>query len=498
MRAISKFNEWRNNQRFEKLNETKNSSAITQAQNIEHSLMTDDFSMISDVVIEESEKRRLIEMHREKKQQQQQQLAVVKRHEHKAVLYSNAVPRNHRLSLPLMKENSTEKLQRRRSRKCKVHPSSAIDEIEEFEQNHCGQMDADFTVNVASPPRMFYCDNSNPYDAKQMTPEPKAPTPKRQSLMGRNMLRRNKNKGKSPQQPPVVAKAESEASSNYHNGNFKHYEVNSSSVYDEFLKASKAYKENARKQQPEKINSVGESASSGSLSSDPDKNLKNERRLSPPYQTVINKHGDEVEYALPYSERASLSNFPPLPNSLPPDHAKITPSKFEQIINENFQFLNSNLEFFNDELMMDPPMVDAAFEPIDTSFSDIRRKGAQVTDLDKSNDTGLGTPAQSADIIKELDALSKWTKNLENCGSKQDVKSPVEEYQAIQRNIKVFRNPDIKFKSGILRNSFATPLDFSNGYFHSTPVTLRSTWPNVYRINSFADVACKREFEILS
>lgn len=481
MRAINKFNEWRNNQRFQRLNETKNTTGITQVTAVDQSIMTNDYSMISDVFIDDNEKRRLIEIQREMK--------------HQVSFKGNT--KNHRLSLPIMNDKQPEKPQRRKNRKSQVHPSNTIDEIEEFEQNHCGQMDEDYPVSIKSPPSQFFRNNSDTFfeNKNKSQDQPKEPTPRRQSLMGRNMLMRSKSagKGKAPQ-PPIE---ESEASSNFYNGNFKHYDVNSASVYDEFIIASKAYKANLRSKQPEKINSVGESASSGSLSSDPDKNLKKMRRLSPPYQTVINKHGDEVEYALPYSERDSL---PPLPNTPAPDAAKIPQSQFEQIINENFQFLNSNLEYFNaEESLINRQIVDAAFEPIETSFSDIRRRCAQVTDLDKSNDTGLVTPGQSGDnILKELDTLSKWTKNLHNIDKNVDINSPIADYQAIQHNIKIFNSHDIKYKSGILRNSFSTPLEFSTGYYRTTPVTLRSTLPNVYSINSFADVASKREFEILS
>lgn len=451
--------------------------------------MTDDFSLISDVAIDDGEKRRLIQMQRNRKKQESD-----RRHEQKATIYTATTgSKNHRLSLPIMQEISDENSHRRRSRKGKVHPSNTIDEIEEFEQNHCRQMDDDYSIHVNSPPSRFYRDNSEPYTTK--TSETKQASPKRQSLMGRNMLRRAKchGKGKAPQPPSFGV----EASPNFHNGNFKHYEVTSGSVYDEFLKASKNYKASMRKQEPEKINSVGESTSSGSLSSDPEKNIKKQRRLSPPYQTVINKHGEEVEYALPYSERDSPMNLPPLPTSAPP---RLSQSKFDQIINENFKFLHSNLEFFNaEESLLSQKNLEAAFEPIETSFSDIRRKAVQVTDLDKSNDTGLVTPAQSgADIMKDIDALSTWTKNLKNCDKNWDIKSPIAEYQAIQNNIKVFDSNEIKFKSGVLRNSFSTPLEFSNGYFHTTPVTLRSTLPNVYSMNSFADVASKREFEVLT
>lgn len=261
-------------------------------------------------------------------------------------------------------------------------------------------------------------------------------------------------------------------------------------VYDEFLKASKDSKAKMLQDQ-EKINSVGESASSGSLSSDPD---KKGRRLSPPYQTVVNKHGDEVEYALPYNERDSL---PPLPTTAPPDHAKISNAMFDQIINENFQFLNSNFFNLESESLINR-RVGEVIEPVDVSFTDVRRKNVQVTDLDKSSNVGLGTPAQSGDIIRELDTLARWTSNLRNCERNVDVKSPIGEYQAIHKNIKVFNAGDIKFKSSILRNTFSTPLDFSNGNFHTTPVTLRTTLPNLFSMSTFADVASKREFEILT
>lgn len=478
MKAINKFSEWRNEKaRFEKLNETNNASAITQVPAVDQSILGNDFSMISDVVINEDERRRLIEYQLDHKMK------------HTAVFN-----KKHRMSLPIMKENRQnpiEKPPRRTNKTSQVHPVNTIDERDEFEHDHCGRLEQDFTITVTSPPSKFYRDNSEPYIEKnQQTIEANQPKPVRQSLMGRNMLRRSKSAGKGKAPPPPPSLSGSEISSNFFNGNFKHYEVNTSDVYDEFLKNSKAV---ARKQQPEKINSVGESTSSGSLSSDQEKNAKKLRRFSPPYQTVINKHGDEVEYALPYSERDSL---PPLPKTPAPETARLPTVQFEQFINEKFDFLDANLSFFNaQDEMMNQEIIGDAFEPIAASFSDIRGKNLQVTDLDKSNDTILFPPASKfGEALKELDQLSQWTKKLQNC----DIKSPIEDYQAIQRNIKVFSSKDIKYKSGVLRNSFSTPLDLSTGYFRTMPVTLRSTMPNHFGINSFADVASKREFEILS
>lgn len=463
MRAVSKFNHWRSSQRFERLNETNNASAIT------HNDPAHDDLQMTDVSIDENERQKLIQMNRER---------LKKTRTLDDAIYSNFPSeenRNKRLSLPAME--SSRKMGK------SFQPTSTFEEIEEFEQNHCQDLEDFSTIQTASPPMKFFRTNSEPYDEKT-TPVKKI-TPRK--FMGRGMLRRNKGKA-----PPPPTQKQSEVSVNFVNGNFKHYEITSGSCYDEIVISSSGYKGNLRKEQPpEKINSVGESASSGSLSSDPDKKeLKKQRRLSPPYQTVINKHGDEVEYALPYNERDSLQDIPPLPTMPAP--------QFEQLIDQNFKFLNSKLDFLNSQIDNGENL---NLDPIDASFSDVRRQqNLQVTDLDKSNDTGLAFPPQSGDIIRDLDALAKWSQNLKKLDENGEVSSssPIDQFKAIQSNIKIFNVHEIKYKSGALRNSFSTPLEFSNGYFYSTPITLRSTLPNLYSISNFADLASKREFEILA
>lgn len=192
MKAISRFNEWRNNQRFEKLNETKNASAITNAISSPHeSIITADIS-ISSLEIDDSEKRRLLEFRREQRRAKQH----AKKLEHKVDFFMSQTHQRH--SLPILKDSSDQKLNRRKSQKQnKIQPSNTIDEIEEFETNHCQDMD-DFSMSVTSPPSKFYRENSEPYSEgkKKITPK---------KLMGRNMLRRGKShgKGKAPPPPPV-------------------------------------------------------------------------------------------------------------------------------------------------------------------------------------------------------------------------------------------------------------------------------------------------------
>lgn len=500
LRAVAKFNEWRNNQRFERLNETKNTSEITERlmnRTADTMSLVDDVS-ITDVEVKEDERERLVQSRRLQNSNKKKQAAV----------YSNYNPaeisgRNKRFSLPNMHatKNSSDRSERRKVI-TKMQPTNTIDEIEEFEQNHCREFENFAVTNPSTPPQKFFRANSEPFnDKKPAVVDTKkaaqSETRKPRRLMGRNMLRRNKGKAPPPPTSPAtpVRSDATESTANFYNGNFKHYEVSSASVYDEYVISSKAYKGKMRKERSEKINSVGESASSGSLSSESEKN-KCKRRQSPPYQTVINKHGDEVEYALPYNERDSLSDIPPLPTApMPSSNSKESRVHFDQIIDQNFKFLNSKSDFLHSQI--DNKASNSTLDPIDASFSDVRRQNLQVTDLDRSNEVGLAFPTQTGDIFKDLDALSKWTQNYRANDQQEEAQSPLETWHVSKKGVKTIAAKDLKYKSGSLRNSFSTPLEFSNGYFHKTPITLRSTLPNNYSINNFADIACMREFEIL-
>ncbi|XP_070507797.1 putative leucine-rich repeat-containing protein DDB_G0290503 [Chironomus tepperi] len=497
-RAIEKFREYRHSGRFERLNETKNTSTVTQSDiTATNNNKTIDSVSITDVEIQAYERERL-KSHRKHNS-----------HKHDSnktdAIYSNCNPeevgRNKRFSLPIIRDkiDSTISNNGRNKISKKLQPTSTIDEIEEFEQNHCNRIeDESFGNSITTPPSKFYRNNSDPYDstAKKTVDSAQKPTPKR--LMGKNMLRRNK--GKAPQPPTVKREnrgdAGTESTVNFYNGNFKRYDVSTASVDDEFVISSKAYKGRMRKEHPENINSVGESASSGSLSSDTinEKNLIKNRRLSPlNYQTVINKHGEEVEYALPYNERDSTLDLPPLPEAPIPNVSQHQIStQFDQLIDQNFKFLNSKLDFLNSQID-DGEDAQKAIQSIE-QISILNRPNVQVTDLDKSNECGLAFPMQTGDIMKDLDALSKWTQNFEKNDRNT---SPMLQYLAAQKDVKIFNACDIKYKAGSLRNSFSTPLEFSNGYFHQTPITLRSTLPNNYNISNFADNGCKHEFEIL-
>lgn len=114
-------------------------------------------------------------------------------------------------------------------------------------------------------------------------------------------------------------------------------------------------------------------------------------------------------------------------------------------------------------------------------------------------------PSQSKEILKELETLEKWSKNIEIVDDflrgemNIDERNLLEDFRKIQNNVMVFASNQIKYTSSVLRNSFLIPLEFSTGTFQNTNVTLRKTVPNIYSgFNNFAEDACKKEFEILS
>jgi hypothetical protein len=309
MRAIARFNDWRHHQRFERLNETKNSTLTNvQSPDSRAKSMTFDDVSITDVEIQDDERERLI--HSFQKQKKKFTKTPVKS---KTFISSNCDSPDDRLlqkrlSLPAkMHMNGNENIRsksasERKRTKTVPYQESTIDEVEEFETNHCNLSinDDDYSeMDTRTPPSNFYRNNNAPYDDSSNVPQnnqqqqqictstAKKTTPKRAT--SRNMLRRKK--GKAPL-PPQTKHSDGSSMTNFCNGNLKQFEVSSTSMYDEFVISSKGYKGNLRNKQPQKTNSVGESAGSGSsLSSvDPaDKNVKQQRRISPPYQTVINK-----------------------------------------------------------------------------------------------------------------------------------------------------------------------------------------------------------------
>lgn len=439
LKAIQKFNEYRRTQRpgnkslndSIKLNESNSSSTnkktianerddddskeIKIGKNQQQS--NDESLLISDISINEDERKQMLKSNRKLENSAilYGNLSQVKTTENcdannggkknvncNNIHKKNNSSNNNRLSLPnfMPKSNLSKEISFRHKSKKKIVQNNNIifeDEIDEFEQIHC-QDSLDGTYNITSPPSKFYKQNSNPFENGQaQTPERRQKELNRmfdsaaQGSSGggksfitpKKILRKShskRNKGKAPQ-PPKKTGAESESSelTNY-NGSFKRYDFQYSS-------ASESKSSPPKKVQNTEVNAEPKSS--------PEE--KKRRRFSPPYQTVINKHGDVVEYALPYVEQEgeieSLNNtltkeLPPLPSNPPPTQlSNDTLSRFEQIINENFVFLKDLVEDSTVTRNFDAISRDD-MQNLDAYMEMKNGKNAMVTDLDRSNDTG--------------------------------------------------------------------------------------------------------------
>lgn len=99
--------------------------------------------------------------------------------------------------------------------------------------------------------------------------------------------------------------------------------------------------------------------------------VNKERRYSPPYQTVTNIHGDEVEYALPFNEEQQLRLMTTVKAEITPNYQQC-----EDMINSKFRFLESKIDSTD---MSSRHFVD----PIST-LMERRSRNVIITDLDKS------------------------------------------------------------------------------------------------------------------
>lgn len=273
-------------------------------------------------------------------------------------------------------------------------PGSAYkkdDDVRRFEELHCQSvagtafdLDADGFAN--SPPHRFYKKNAKPYHERLFAKTPtnsiaatppgnskvddiEYATPGRASLVPAKPTRRRKS-GQSGPVPKIrnslncsKSKASTETDSmsepSHLNGSYKNYDLNSSSIYDEYVISSKAYKG------------------------------KMNQSAVHTYQQVMNKHGEFVEYALPLvddpksplcqkvvaatsagvvatEERTSMGK-------VKNDKSQYGPDLNEQLMDENFKFLaeKCNLNFSDSigKFIFDEPSL---------------LGNRQVTDLDQS------------------------------------------------------------------------------------------------------------------
>uniref|UniRef100_A0A182VXL7 Protein kinase domain-containing protein n=1 Tax=Anopheles minimus TaxID=112268 RepID=A0A182VXL7_9DIPT len=437
----------------------------------------------------------------------------------KAIEKNHTNPTDTRLSLPAVL--SSEPLERlpKRSKATTPKPNNTIyeNEVAEFEAHHINGTFGD-SYMVQSPPRLFYKANASPYGDG---------TPKKQSNL-RNRTRVFKDKPAPA--PPVVGlnatpsvrlsnclpkQRQHSDSDSPLTGSYRKYELNSSSGYDEHVISSRAYRGSMKPTSAE----------------EPTPTPAKQRHKSLSYQTIINKHGDLVDYALPFSDNADTTaeTKPDQNNSkhLTPGQDTLAEIRnCEQLINDNFQFLQTTA--FHDESSS------IITEPISVLKGRSRRI---ITDLDRSNASTLkeGEDEQDAqlemeredellqsrqqeidaqlaqlamqddpqDILLELDSLQKWSKSIQMSDdflqTRYTERNLLECFRrSIGSNLLTCFPNEVRYRVGSLRSAFACPLEFSCGLFRGVAVTLRKYSLNMERSLYFAEEACRRDFEVLS
>lgn len=237
-------------------------------------------------------------------------------------------------------------------------------EIEEFENMHCNKNSPGLSENVyrSSPPAKFYHKNQSPYRSRNNkmndTSSPKYAEPyfeKTAPKSADKSYQRSaifKRKSYRAPQPPVISNEEEP---------IENAETDKDSQQNESYKAHKNSSFSARlKRSPnqEKLPKIVK-----------------ERRLSPPYQTIINKHGDLVEYALPYADH-NLATIPYICSKKPSLRDSVI---YIKEVDDEFDMKQSISTIDgNTEMSIDPI----------TTFLERRARQQQViTDLDKSGES---------------------------------------------------------------------------------------------------------------
>lgn len=244
-------------------------------------------------------------------------------------------------------------------------------------------------------------------------------------------------------------------------GSYKKFDMNSSSFYNE-------------------------KASPNNVVYDRKVSAVKKTRYSPSYQNIVNKHGDVVEYALPFNDLDDLKEE---------EIVVEVHNKPDEVVNNNFQFLYDG-ENSNHSLSLTE-----SESPLNTFLE--RKKGQVIiTDLDKSNDSGKIIERKPADVCKELDTLERFSKTInifKNESKEQNHnQTTFDLFQKSNTSLLICWPNEVNHRTGVLRSSFPTPLEFSSGIFRNANITLRKYSMNMEKSVNLSESASKRDFDVLS
>ncbi|XP_053690994.1 uncharacterized protein LOC128739525 [Sabethes cyaneus] len=533
---LYKFNEWRANKRLERISEgcalsspDRRIPSVIEEEKTSDCGEISDFS--SDVEVTSDERRVLnkkLDLPKSPRYTRHRQEGCVPKKPKRSVEFYrniNRIPENGDCSLNNEKNNNniTNNKVDRYSLPA-VMPGSGIpkrnkmnhskpynntiyeNEREEFEQMHVHDTLGDISA-IQSPPSRFFKENSSPYPNMSTAYQTSVTTivestPKKEVNLLQKSARSRRYKEKPAPPPPSMPACEPPtASQRKHNRTFDHdsespftgsyrkYDINSSSIYDEHVISSRAYRGDMKSQ-----------------NYSPKSPATKAKRKSPSYQTVINKHGDLVDYALPFSDPNDTNSEL---NCSKQDELLLSSDlrACEEVINENFRFLNSDLQ-------PSTLVIDDSTSMITEPISVLKERAPKiVTDLDRSHQSTIQGDGpnldevdlvihEPRDILLELDSLERWSKNIQISDDflqKQFTeKNLLDYFQRASNQLLICWPKEVHYRVGALRSSFMAPLEFSCGLFRKAPVTLRKYSLNVERNLYFAEEACKRDFELLS
>lgn len=408
-------------------------------------------------------------------------------------------------SIRLKKRKST------RSEQQTIHEN----EVQEFEGSHCyGNLDRyPHTAPTSnSPPTKFYKQNSNPYPENgfmSVTPTPRSAQHPLSSHHGNEFSPRS-----CPPKPKrlLLKPTENinhdltkEITEAHFNGSYKNFEIHSPLNYDGSKSPTNLNRSSLRNRQP-RFSDISRT----SQKSDPKEDLLRSQLHSGQYQTIINKHGDAVVYAVPFCEQPAERPTHTLDviqsaDDLTDEVFIDDQNECEKVINENFQFLTETTT------------EDAADESMKQIDSNISRRSlyarkplkantsVMVTDLDKSVDSSrtLDDKCKSQEGLADLNSLSKWSDNLaRSIHPKTKSQNDLLDFMdTIQSTVSICQLNEIKPKISVLRNTFSSPLEIMSGIFRKSTISLRSYAFSEDGVKDdkclIAEHAIRRDFDIL-
>lgn len=297
------------------------------------------------------------------------------------------------------------------------------EEIEEFEGAHCVYSDSvndDEQSSYRSPPTKFYKQNLNPFPNNSETSS-------LSTLCGEPQLLR----GKCPEKPKRLmlnSKQSRKLLTEAHfTGAYRNFEIQSPYFSDSSSMMSTAARPNHR-------------------STDSADSLNDEHSM-PPYQIILNKHGEEVEYALPCIDMPEYQRRQRLPNCLTSDDSILAgevfnenPQDFDRILNDNFELSSKSSVSVHGEIR-----------------ESHRQNGhVMITDLDKSTDSTNTLHDIDMNNRNELQTnrISYFHQTMQHA---TDVVCMMSDFNSV----------------GKMEAKIETPLHFEWGQFKTTNVTVR-------------------------